>query len=400
MKPGTTERLPGGTPILDREAPLPGPSVPGPGSRVVLGISAGLCVGVVAFLALWQPPFVESLQQQIRIQLEELFPGSWTFGRVLSVGLFSVLIGFSVTAIHELGHLIVGVGVGFRCSSMFLGPLQFNDPFRVSLNPDVRSWWHGGVTLVPGDPDKFRSRAITMVFAGPGANLLTGCAVLLLPFPRGFFSWLFIVASIVAGVAELVLPLRGATFVFDGRRIWMLLRDRARGDRWLALMRLIADARAGVLPESTPAALLARATAVRDDSADTVTAHAFAYSAAFHQHQDAEAAQRLETCLAHSGHAPPVVREALMSDAAVFQARRRRRADLADQWLAAMPARTQHRWFRSRAEAAVLEAKGDTAGALEKLTEVEAAIRTLPESAQRETLLRLLERWKNELGGA
>ena len=49
-------------------------------------------------------------------------------------------------------------------------------------------------------------------------------------------------------------------------------------------------------------------------------------------------------------------------------------------------------------EAAILEAKGDTAGALEKLTEVEAAIRTLPESAQRETLLRLLARWKNELG--
>jgi hypothetical protein len=65
-----------------------------------------------------------------------------------------------------------------------------------------------------------------------------------------------------------------------------------------------------------------------------------------------------------------------------------------------MPARTQHRWFRSRAEAAILEAQGDTAGALEKLAEVEAAIRTLPESAQRETLLRLIARWKNELGSS
>jgi hypothetical protein len=89
-----------------------------------------------------------------------------------------------------------------------------------------------------------------------------------------------------------------------------------------------------------------------------------------------------------------------MSDAAVFHARRRKRADLADQWLAAMPPKTQHRWFRSRAEAAILEAKGDTAGALEKLAEVEAEIRTLPEGAQRETLLRLFARWKNELGGA
>jgi len=400
MKPGTTERLPGGTPILDREAPLPEPSAPGPGSRVLLGLFAGLCLAVAASLVLWHPPFVEALHEWTLTQVEGLFPGSWTFGRILFVGLFSILIGFSVTAIHELGHLIAGVCVGFRCSSLYLGPLQFNAPFRISLNPDSRSWWHGGVKLVHGDHDKLTARAIAMVFAGPAANLLTGCAVLLLPFPRGFFSWLFIVASIAAGVAELLLPLRGATFVFDGRRIWMLLRDRARGERWLALMRLIADARAGVLPESTPAALLAKATAVRDDSADTVTAHAFAYSAAFHQHKDGEAAQRLETCLAHSGHVPPVLREALISDAAVFQARRRKRADLADQWLAAMPAKTQHRWFRSRAEAAILEAKGDTAGALEKLTEVEAAIRRLPESAQRETLLRLLERWKNELCGS
>jgi hypothetical protein len=396
MKPGTTERLPGGTPILDREAPLPGPSAPG-GSRVVLGLCAALCLAIAASLALWHPPFVESLHRGILTRLEGLFPGSWTFGRLLFVGLFSILIGFSITAIHELGHLAAGVGVGFGCSSMFLGPVQFNAPFRVSLNPDLRSWWHGGVTLVPGNPDRFRARTVAMVFAGPAANLLTGCAVLLLPLPKGFFSWLFIVASIGAGVAELLLPLRGATFVFDGRRLWMLLRDRARGERWLALMRLIADARAGVLPESMPAALIAQAIAVRDDSADTVTAHAFAYSAAFHQHRDGEAAEWLETCLAHFGQAPAVVREALLSDAAVFQARRRRRADLADQWLAAMPARTHHRWFRSRAEAAILEAKGDTAGALEKLTEVEAAIRTLPESARRGTLLRLLERWRAEL---
>jgi hypothetical protein len=148
------------------------------------------------------------------------------------------------------------------------------------------------------------------------------------------------------------------------------------------------------------AALLARAIGVRDDSADTVTAHVFAYWAAFHEHKDGEAAERLETCLAHCRHATPVVREALMSDAAVFQARRRKRADLAGQWLAAMPAKTQHRWFRSRAEAAILEAKGDIAGAQEKLTEVEAAILTFPESGQRETLLRLLQRWKNELCGA
>ena len=153
----------------------------------------------------------------------------------------------------------------------------------------------------------------------------------------------------------------------------------------------------GVLPESLSGDFLARAIAVRDESADTVKAHAIAYSAAFHQHKDSDAAQRLETCLAYSSHATPLVREALMSDAAVFQARRRKRADLADQWLAEIPKKAQTPWFRYRAEAAILEAKGDVDGAVGKLTEVEAAILKLPKNAQRDTQLRLLDRWKSDL---
>ena len=54
---------------------------------------------------------------------------------------------------------------------------------------------------------------------------------------------------------------------------------------------------------------------------------------------------------------------------------------------------------RSRAEAAILEAKGDVDGALNKLAETETAIRALPKNAQRETVLLLLQRWKSELCG-
>jgi hypothetical protein len=283
---------------------------------------------------------------------------------------------------------------------MFLGPLQFYAPLRLALNPDPRSWWHGGVTLFPNKQDKLCARAILMVFAGPAANLLTGGALLLLPFPKGFYSGLFIVASIGAGVVELLLPIRGPTFVFDGRRIWMLLWNREGGERWLALMRLSADMRDGVLPESLSADLLAKAIAVRDHSTDTVMAHAFAYAAAFHQRYDAEAAQRLETCLRHAGCVAAAVREALISDAAVFQGRRCKRPDLAEQWLAGFPLTTQHPWLRLRAEAAILEGKGDVDGALRKLRELEAAIHSWPNSAQREASLQLLHRWNTELCSA
>ena len=394
----TADSLSSGTPILDRAAPLPEPVAPSSGTCVLFGTGIALCAAIVALLVLRHPPFVESLQKWGLSQFERLFPDPLTPARIVFIGVIGILIGLSGTAIHELGHLIVGVLVGFRCDSLFLGPLQFSAPFRLSLNPDPRSWWHGGVTLVPDKPEKIRAGAIAMVFAGPAANLLTGCAILLLPYTKGFFSWLFVVASLLAGVIELVLPIRGPTFVFDGRRIWMLLWDRGRGERWLALMKLIADTRDGVSPELLSPALLAKATAVRDDSADSMTAHLLAFSAAFHQHRDGEAAERLETCLAHSVHVPAVVREALMSECAVFQARRRKRPDLAEQWLAGIPANTQYRWLRSRAEAAILESKGDVRGALGKLGEVEAAFLTFPRNPQRENLLRLLQRWRSELG--
>ena len=152
-------------------------------------------------------------------------------------------------------------------------------------------------------------------------------------------------------------------------------------------MRLGADVADGVPPESLPADYLSKAIAVCDRSADTVTAHAIAYSAAFHQHRDLEAGHLLETCLKFSNGAAPGFREALMSDAAVFQARRRKRADLAEEWLAKIPANTPQSWLRSRAEAAVLEAHGDFEGADRKLDECEKAIRALPNATQREVLL-------------
>jgi hypothetical protein len=343
------------------------------------------------------PQFVVTVREWILTQSERQFPGPWSLSRMVFVGLTSMLIAYGITAIHELGHLIVGVCVGFRCRSMFVGPLQFNAPFRIALNPDRRAWWHGGVSLYPEKADRLCARAIPMVFAGPAANLLTGCSWLLMPITKDFFSWLFIGGSIAAGVVELLLPLYGPTFVFDGKRIWMLLRDRARGERWLALMNLIADTRAGVLPESLSAEFRAKATAVCDESAETVIAHAIAYTSAFHEHRDSDAGGMLETSLRYSSCVAPALREALMSEAAVFQARRRKNAALAEKWLADMPAKPQFPWFRSRVEAAILEANDNVDGALRKLDEGEKSILALPDPAQREMLLRLIRKWRAEL---
>jgi hypothetical protein len=86
-----------------------------------------------------------------------------------------------------------------------------------------------------------------------------------------------------------------------------------------------------------------------------------------------------------------------LSDAAVFQARRRKRADLAEQWRADIPVTTPSPWLRARAEDAIVEAKGDVGGALGMWADVVAAIATVANKCQRGILLQLLQRWRSEL---
>jgi hypothetical protein len=89
-----------------------------------------------------------------------------------------------------------------------------------------------------------------------------------------------------------------------------------------------------------------------------------------------------------------------MSDAAVFQARRRHRPDLALAWRNDLPPDVPP-WLRTRAEAAVLQAQGQLAAAAARLDECERAIAALPmpSEEQRRMAIRLLGRWKAELSG-
>lgn len=382
------------TPILDRLAPLPPP--PEPASRTAaLGVAVLLCVALGVILKLWHPPLLGAFRHWVFAHFGEMLPRRWT--GLLGMALSAVPIAFAVVAIHELGHAVVGRWAGFGFNSITVGPFKLDRGWRVSLYRGPGGWSRGWVGVLPAKRDHLRRRALAMVLAGPAANFLTGLAVLLLAGAEGFGPVAFIAASFVGGVGDLV-PYRTRTMASDGWRIMTLLRKSAWGERWLALLRLGADLKDGVLPESLAADDLAKATSCQDASLDTLSGHAMAYAAAFHGHRDTEAGHFLETCLRHSSAAAPTLREALMSDAAVFQARRRKRPDLAGQWLAGIPEATPSPWLRLRAEAAILEAQGDLEGARRKLGFVEAAVRGLPDATQREITLRLLGRWQAELG--
>jgi len=316
--------------------------------------------------------------------------------RVVGAASASTLASFIAILVHEAGHVLVGLCAGFRFNSMRVGRIQFDRGFRVSLYRGRGTGAAGWASMVPVKRDKLVLRATAMVLAGSAASLATAYAMVLLPFTKGFFSGGFIFWSILAGATNL-LPFRHRSVLSDGKRLLMLLQNRALGERWLALAILNAELREGFPPDSWSAEFLEKALAVRDESLDTVAAHSIAYAAAWWQHDYATAAQMLETCLAHSSPVPSAVRHILMSDAGVFQARRRRRVDLAEEWLAAIPEKTEFPGLRPRVEAAILEARGDVNGALRKLEEVETLFRGIPDRGLREANVRFLGRWKAEL---
>jgi len=362
---------------------------------VLLAIWFLLVILATTAMPFLPPGTFRSVTQSFLTALNRMLPDHSTITLVLYLPV-ALAASFLAVAIHESAHAVVGVLVGFHFNSLRIGRVQFDRPFRISLYRGRGSGAGGWASLFPVKQDKLVVRAIIMLLAGPFSNLISVGLLYALSYPKGMFSAWFIYVSLVLGVVNL-LPFRNRAVFSDGGRILMLLQNRARGERWLTIIKLVEEMRQGVPHENLSPAFLAKAVAVQDESPDTFTAHAIAYAAAFWQHKDNEAARALETCLRYSSLVAPSQRQGIMVDAAIFQARRRKRIDLAELWLADVPQKTEYPWLRTRGEAAILEAKGDIGGAVKKLDEAERMILATPNQALREISLRNLRRWKAEL---
>src|SRR5262249_16946472 len=157
-----------------------------------------------------------------------------------------------------LGHVVAGACVGFRCRSLRIGPLLFNRPIRPSLYRGPGAVVNGAVELDPTATKNLPWRGVVMVLGRPLPNFLTAAFVHLCAVPITALSGFFIAVSLVNGVNDLF-PFESRLGVSDGRRVWMLLRQRDRGERWLALLHLGGELADGGLPESLSAEFLAKA---------------------------------------------------------------------------------------------------------------------------------------------
>jgi Peptidase family M50 len=347
---------------------------------------------------IWSPsflPFAERITRPANHFIDTTLDSiSSDWGPLVTFALLPFLL-FAVVVVHEIGHLVSGLCVGFRLTLVRFGPVRISPPFRASVKFEPKTGASGGVSMIPGKSTNLRSRAVVFILGGPVANLLAGFLILFLKV-GGPVASVFAILSIAIGAANLV-PFRRLALISDGKRLLMLLKNVGQGERLLAILQLAAELQSGVEPENLSPDFIAKAIAVKDESPDTATGYAFAYAAAWYKDTREQAAQLLETCLEYSQFSAPIMQQVLRCDAAIFQARKRNRVDLAEQWLSEIPQKTLFPGQRLRAESAILEAQGNLEGALKKLDEVETALMTIHNSYQRSVSLRFLQRWRREL---
>lgn len=344
-----------------------------------------------------QPPrFLEPIAPWLGSNLKTLFTGDWVGFRVILTGFCTAAVCILAVTIHECGHLLAGLSMRFRFKVLRVWKVQVDRNLRLSRYDTSDIGGLGWTRFFPEEMRNRRQRVAFMLLAGPLANLISGFVWLILPLHKSLVGGSFILISFFLGFTNL-LPFRRAQSTSDGMRLLTLLFKPARYERWLALAQIIEARSAGVAIDQILPDLIVSLTGEPDKSLETVLAHWLAYAVAYDHHKDSEAAELLETCLRYAGFATPSLREALIANAGIFQAGRRKRIDLAEQWLGDLRGPLHVPYRRLMVEGAILEAQENFSGALEKVHEIEKAILTTSKPEQQQASLRQFAKWRAEL---
>lgn len=243
--------------------------------------------------------------------------------------------------VHELGHLSAGWVVGFRFSSVQVGPLSLRIEhgmlkacFRLEMTALGYAGMHVNRLL------RLRRRMLVYIAAGPAANLLSVPTAVLIfnnAFPQMGNTWVatpvaqFAFISLLLSVLSLI-PLRPA-LMSDGARIEMLLRSRDRSRRWLSIAAIGNASDKGMRAKNWKRTWLQSASSLHDASLDAFAGDWLAYVSANDRKDASVAAGHLERCLELVHMLPLSTRDLVTQEAAFFTAWFRDDAALADQWL-------------------------------------------------------------------
>lgn len=301
--------------------------------------------------------------------------GGWAIGRMMKHSGAALthaptdLLWLPVTwwlalAVHEAGHLFMGVRMGMTPVLYVVGPLRVSRDggrMRPGFNSNFATW--GGLAAsVPHDIERFSERMGWVVAGGPLASLalalvcgaifaLSGGAA---PPPVGMTALL----SAAIGVATLI-PSTVGGFMSDGAQLIAFRRGDAKMELRGLLLALAGAGMAGVRPRELDRALIERGLTLEGTPLERLSLLSTAASAAVDRGDDA-AAYFAEIARRWYDY-PDGFRQVLALWLAWFLAARRRDLDTAREWLARGKGGLVDGALRELAEAAVASLAGDTA---------------------------------------
>jgi hypothetical protein len=238
--------------------------------------------------------------------------------------------------IHEVGHVVGGLLVGFRFNYIRVGPFTIDRSGKITQHWTWYDLASGQTRATPVSGKALRWSYCLHIAAGPAANLITAfCAFKMMPrnnsLPAAVVLAVFL-GSTFMGLVNLF-PARANGRMLDGLRIWILLFTRKRRDRMLLLLTFSADIRRGDPKAFMADSNLEPSSRIIDGSGEQVAANWLAFYKATAAKDHKLAGRCLEKCLVAASSVAADPREELTIEAARFQALRRRRFDLARQWL-------------------------------------------------------------------
>jgi len=203
-------------------------------------------IHLMAFMGLWS-----AWEQWARRHDLPLLPFWPTLLQIVAIEILAV-------ALHECGHALCGIALGYKLRSFQAGPFQllrFEGRWKFTFNPLALLAVGGATGVVPTTLDEPRGRELAMIAAGPLASLVTGTVGLWValhaPDSRwenlGFLIGMFGSLSLLIAVMNLM-PLRAGSGYSDGARIAQLLR----GGVWAELHQVFRIAAATTITPLRP----------------------------------------------------------------------------------------------------------------------------------------------------
>jgi hypothetical protein len=260
-------------------------------------------------------------------------------------------IGGAVIAllVHELGHLVAGLLVGFDFALFAFGPVLVDRSpaggLQLSWNrtPD---FWGGVAATIPKDPRNVRNRFACVVAGGPTFSLLLALfASLILPLIPPSFSnvaielrWLRLIsAGVFIGT---IVPFRNGAFATDGLRILRMTRPGPHAIRELSLISLTSMQYGGTRPQDWDENLIVRGLEPHDGSMFECQICLFAYFRAMDTKALSQADGWLLRALALAPASQASLRAQCFLEASYLESTLRARPSVARELLAKVNQRT------------------------------------------------------------